>query len=39
VPANAVQRLAYLGSTSVRDVDIKVDTTFGAVSSDRTCTT
>jgi hypothetical protein len=28
-----VQRLAYLGSTSARDIDVKVDTTFGAVSS------
>ena len=33
VPGGSVQRLAYLGSTSVRDVDIKVDTTFGTISS------
>jgi len=33
VPGGSVQRLAYLGSTSVRDVDIKVDTTFGSISS------
>jgi hypothetical protein len=32
VPANSVQRVSYLGSTSARDVDVKVDATFGAVS-------
>jgi hypothetical protein len=31
VPGGAVQRLAYLGATSARDVDVKVDSTFGSL--------